>query len=413
MTYRSDIYLGLDEAIDPSNYIIATFFLAGASNLQDRALELAAESSIGTWTEVHTLSPEIVENLAAKIVKIQDDGIIQVAYPLELFEGGNLPQLLSDVAGNVFGMKTIENLRLNDLDIPEDYAKTFPGPAFGIDGVRKAINAEATRPLVGTIIKPKLGLNSERHAQVAYEAWSGGLDFVKDDENLSNQTFNRFESRIALTLEKADLVYEETGRKVLYAANITAPADVMLERAEYVKAQGGLCIMMDVFTAGFSAVQYIRNQNLGLIIHAHRAMHGAFTRQKDHGITNLTFAKLLRLAGVDLLHTGTVVGKMEGDRTEVLELGRFLQGPFYGQKPVFPAASGGLHPGLLPALVDLYGVDVACMFGGGAHGHPQKTRAGARAIRQAVEAVQQNIPLATYAETHPELKIALEFWSQP
>lgn len=412
MTYRSEIYLGLDEEIDPSNYIIVTFRLPEKVNLQDRALELAAESSIGTWTEVHTLSPEIIENMAAKIIDIQDSGLIQIAYPLALFEDGNIPQLLSDIAGNVFGMKTLDHLRLMDLAIPEAYAKTFPGPAFGIDGVRKAINAEANRPIVGTIIKPKLGLNSERHAQVAYEAWSGGLDFVKDDENLSNQNFNRFESRIALTLEKADLVYEETGRKVLYAANITAPADVMLERAEYVKAQSGLCIMMDVFTAGFSAVQYIRNQNLGLIIHAHRAMHGAFTRQKDHGITNLAFAKLLRLAGVDLLHTGTVVGKMEGDRTEVLELGRFLQGPFYGQKPVFPAASGGLHPGLLPALVAIYGVDVACMFGGGCHGHPWGSKKGAQAIRQAVEAIVQKISLEKYAETHPELQKALEFWAQ-
>lgn len=412
MTYRSDIYLGLDEEIDPSNYIIVTFRLPEKVNLQDRALELAAESSIGTWTEVHTLSPEIIENMAAKIIDIQDSGLIQIAYPLTLFEDGNIPQLLSDVAGNVFGMKTLDHLRLMDLAIPEAYAKTFPGPAFGIDGVRKAINAEANRPIVGTIIKPKLGLDSARHAQVAYEAWSGGLDFVKDDENLSNQTFNRFESRITLTLEKADLVYEETGRKVLYAANITAPADVMLKRAEYVKAQGGLCIMMDVFTAGFSAVQYIRNQNLGLIIHAHRAMHGAFTRLKDHGITNLAFAKLLRLAGVDLLHTGTVVGKMEGDRTEVLELGRFLQGPFYGHHPVFPAASGGLHPGLLPALVALYGVDVACMFGGGCHGHPWGSKKGAQAIRQAVEAIMQKISLEKYAETHPELQKALELWGQ-
>lgn len=413
MTYRSEIYLGLDEAIDPSNYIIATFLLAEASNLQDRALELAAESSIGTWTEVHTLSPEIVEKLAAKIVKIQDNGVIQVAYPLELFEGGNLPQLLSDVAGNVFGMKTIENLRLNDLDIPEYYAKTFPGPAFGIQGVRTAIDAEPDRPLVGTIIKPKLGLDSERHAQVAYEAWSGGLDFVKDDENLSNQSFNRFETRITRTLEMADRVQEETGRKVMYAANITAPSDIMLKRAEFVKEQGGICIMIDVLTAGFSAVQYIRNQKLGLVIHAHRAMHGAITRRKDHGISNLVFAKLLRLAGVDLLHTGTVVGKMEGDQAEVLGLGRFLQGPFYTHKPVFPVASGGLHPGLLSSIVQLYGPDVGAMFGGGCHGHPWGSLKGARAIRQAVEAVQQGIPLAIYAESHPELKTALEFWSKP
>ena len=123
--------------------------------------------------------------------------------------------------------------------------------------------------------------------------------------------------------------------------------------------------MIDVLTAGFSGVQYIRNQNLGMIIHAHRAMHGALTRKKDHGITNLVFAKLLRLAGVDLLHTGTVVGKMEGDREEVLGLGRFMQGPFHDLAPAFPVASGGLHPGLLPHIVDLYGPDVGAMFGGG------------------------------------------------
>lgn len=178
--------------------------------------------------------------------------------------------------------------------------------------------------------------------------------------------------------------------------------------------------MIDVVTVGFSALQELRRQNLGLIIHAHRAMHSAFTRNPKHGISMLVLAKLLRLAGVDQLHTGTVVGKMEGKKEGILAINELLEEDWLGNnilkedwrhlKPVLPIASGGLHPALVPKLIKILGKDVIINFGGGIHGHPQGTTSGAKAVRQAVEATIKNIPLKQYAQNHQELKIAIEHW---
>jgi len=165
-----------------------------------------------------------------------------------------------------------------------------------------------------------------------------------------------------------------------------------------------------VVTVGFSALQSLRKLNLGLFIYAHRAMHSAFTRNEKHGISFLVLAKLLRLAGVDLLHAGTIVGKMEGERKPVLEVFKFLRSSWGNLKTVLPAASGGLHPGLIPELVKSFGVNFSMNFGGGIHGHPQGTLTGAIAARQALEATLKNIPLKNYARNHLELKVVLEHW---
>jgi len=175
------------------------------------------------------------------------------------------------------------------------------------------------RPLVGTIIKPKLGLKTKDHAQVAYEAWSGGCDIVKDDENLSSQQFNLFEERVIHTLESRDKAESETGERKVYMVNITAETNIMLKRAEYVLDHGGEYVMIDILTCGFSALQTLRNQNYKLVIHAHRAGHAAFTKNPKHGIAMRVIAKISRIIGVDQLHVGTVVGKMSETKQEVLE----------------------------------------------------------------------------------------------
>jgi len=171
-------------------------------------------------------------------------------------------------------------------------------------------------------------------------------------------------------------------------------------------------VMVDVVSMGFSALDYFRRQNLGLIIHGHRAGHSAFTRDKNHGISMLVLAKLLRLVGIDQLHTGTVVGKMEGKKEDVIKINEFLRGKFGKLKPVLPIASGGMHPGLVPKLIKILGKDLVINFGGGIHGHPKGSEAGARAVYQAIEATMKNISLEVYAKTHKELREALEYWSQ-
>jgi ribulose-bisphosphate carboxylase large chain len=378
-------------------------------SLKEAVGGVAAESSIGTWTELTTDKP-YVKGLAARVFSIEGN-VARIAYPVELFEGGNMPNVLSSVAGNVFGLGALRNLRLLDVEFPSKLVKSFRGPRFGIEGVRKLLRVRE-RPLVGTIIKPKLGLRTVDHARVAYEAWVGGCDVVKDDENLSDQGFNPFEERVLRTLEMRDRAESETGERKVYMVNVTAETEVMLRRAEFVAANGGEYVMVDILTCGWSALQTLRDRDFGLVVHAHRAGHAAFTKNPKHGVAMRVVAKVARIVGVDQLHVGTAVGKMSESREEVLGNVEALKMPMDGVKRVLPVASGGLHPRLVPALMEIFGNDVVIQAGGGIHGHTDGTVAGARAMRQAVDATLKGETLEEYAETHKELKVALQLWKE-
>ena len=377
--------------------------------MEEAAGGVAAESSIGTWTELTTVKP-YVEKLAARVFSVERNNV-KIAYSIELFEPRNIPNILSSVSGNVFGLKTLKNLRLNDVHFPSELIRSFKGPKYGVEGIRKLLRVYV-RPLVGTIIKPKLGLKTLDHAQVAYEAWVGGCDIVKDDENLSSQRFNPFEERVVKTLESRDKAEEETGERKVYMVNITAETREMLRRAEFVLNHVGEYVMVDILTCGFSALQTLREEDFNLVIHAHRAGHAAFTKNPKHGISMRVIAKISRIIGVDQLHVGTVVGKMFETREEVAENCEALKREMDGLKRVLPVASGGLHPGLVPALIEFFGKDFVIQAGGGIHGHRDGTIAGAKAMRQAVDAALKGIPLSEYAKTHRELEMALQMWRQ-
>ncbi|MEM2974653.1 MAG: type III ribulose-bisphosphate carboxylase, partial [Candidatus Micrarchaeia archaeon] len=362
------------------------------------AAAVAAESSIGTWTDVATSKP-YVKRLAAHVFAMDPtSGFVDVAYPIEAFESGNIPQLLSSVAGNIFGMKEAANLRLLDIKFPKSYIKAYKGPLFGIEGVRKLLRVKA-RPLVGTIIKPKMGLNSRDHAQVAYEAWIGGCDIVKDDENLTGQKFNKFKERVVKTLRLRDRAEKQTGERKIYMVNVTAETNEMIKRMRFLEDEGNEYAMVDIITVGWSGLQTLReaNNRLQLVLHAHRAGHAAFTRYDKHGIHMVIIAKLCRIIGMDQLHIGTVVGKMAGGIEEIVACKDAISlkktsdtKPFLGQDwgriaPTLPVASGGLHPGHFPKLMNIFGNDVVIQAGGGIHGHPGGTVKGAMAARQAVD----------------------------
>jgi ribulose-bisphosphate carboxylase large chain len=378
-------------------------------SMDEAAGAVAAESSIGTWTELTTAKP-YVEKFAAHVFTVEGNRV-NIAYPAQLFEPGNMPNILSSVAGNVFGLGALKNLKLIDIQFPPDLTNSFKGPKYGVQGIRKLLNVY-DRPLVGTIIKPKLGLKTRDHARVAYDAWKGGCDMVKDDENLSSQTFNPFEERLTWTLESRDRAQEETGEKKVYLINITGETKDMLRRAQLVLDHGGEYVMIDILTCGFAALQTFRQQDFDLVIHAHRAGHAAFTKNPKHGISMRVIAEAARMVGVDQLHVGTVVGKMFETKEEVEENCEALRMTMSGLKPVLPVASGGLHPGLVPSLLEYLGRDVVIQAGGGIHGHPDGTVAGARAMRQAVDAALQGIPLNQYAARKKELKTALKIWGQ-
>jgi len=392
-------------------------------SLEKAADAIAAESSIGTWTEVDALDAALRDRLRARVVALEGDRAT-VAYPAVLFEGGNMAQVYSSVAGNIFGMKEIAALRLEAVRFPRLLAATFPGAAFGIGGIRAALGV-VDRPLVGTIVKPKIGLPPAQQARIVYEAMAAGCDVVKDDENLTSQDFCPFEERLRLCLDAAKRAEDETGDAKGYIPNVTASTEVMLRRAGQVAHLGGRFAMVDLVTAGWAGVQSLRNAGLPLILHGHRAMHAAFTRDPAHGIAMAVLARSARLAGIDQLHVGTAVGKMEGRAEEVLrsaaaltaspaEAGSGADGQGWeGFRPAMPIASGGLHPGHVPAVLALLGRDVILQFGGGIHGHPGGTGAGTRAARQAVDAALSGVPLGTAARSAPELAAALERWGTP
>ena len=402
--------------------LICKFYLEPNNiTIEKAASHVALESSIGTWTDICTMNKRIAKTLKPSVFYInKKSNIIKIAYNHNLFEKNNMPQILSSIAGNIFGMSAVKNLRLIDISFPESIIRSFKGPKFGIKGIRK-ITSIKKRPLTGTIIKPKLGLIEKEHAMVAYDAWTGGLDIVKDDENLTSMKFNNFNKRVIETLKMRNKAEKETGETKIYMPNVTAETNEMIKRAKFVKANGGRYVMIDIITSGWSALQTLRNADLGLVIHAHRAGHAAFTRNEKHGISMLAIAKIARLIGVDQLHIGAIVGKMTGTKHEVKDIGEniekqiinkngshILEQKWYNIKPTLAVCSGGLHPGCVPSLMKTMGNNIVMQFGGGCHGHPDGTKAGAIAIRQAVDSAIKKIPLKNYARDHKELKRALD-----
>ncbi|MEM5766222.1 MAG: type III ribulose-bisphosphate carboxylase [Candidatus Aenigmatarchaeota archaeon] len=373
-------------------------------SMKKAAGSIAAESSTGTWVHVKTEKP-YVKKLAAKVFDIKRN-LVKIAYPIDLFEPGNMPNIMSSVAGNVFGMKNLKNLRLNDIHFPEKLLKSFRGPKYGIDGIRKILKVKE-RPLIGTIIKPKVGLKSKDHAKIAYEAWVGGCDIVKDDENLGNQKFNKFKERLEKTLNMKEKAEKETGEKKIYMVNVTAETEEMLRRTKIVEEMGNEYVMVDIITVGWSALQTLRNHDFDLVLHGHRAGHAMMTRNPKHGISMKVLAKLNRIVGIDQLHVGAI-GKMFEEKKEVLENLEAVKEEMYKLKPVMPVASGGLSPVDIPKIFEIFGKDVVIQAGGGIHAHKLGTRAGAAAMRQTLEAILKGISLEEYIKNHKELKIALE-----
>jgi ribulose-bisphosphate carboxylase large chain len=369
---------------------------------------VAGESSVGTWTKLTTMTRRIAR-MGARVYEIRGRHV-RIAYPAVLFELGNMPQILSSIAGNVFGMKAVANLRLEDVEFPRSIIHSFRGPELGCDDILKVTGSRG-RPVLGTIFKPKVGMTAAEMAENAYVVYSNGITWTKDDENLGSMRFNRFEDRVVRMLDVVDRIKSEQGRTVIYAANTTGPVNDMLRRADFIKEHGGRCAMVDVLTVGWSALQALREQRLKLILHAHRAGHAAVTRNPRHGISMLVLAKIARLIGVSALHTGTAgIGKMESGEEETERANAFLRLRWHGLKAVMPIASGGLHPGLVPALIRRLGTDVIINSGGGVWGHPMGPAAGAKAMVQAVDAALEGIPLNRYAKSHPELHAALTKW---
>jgi ribulose-bisphosphate carboxylase large chain len=410
----------------------------------EAAAAVAGESSTATWTVVWTDRLTAHEHYMAKAYEVSaipgrpGEYLAKIAYDIDLFEEGSIANLTSSIIGNVFGFKALKALRLEDMRIPVHYIKTFQGPAHGIVSEREMLD-KFGRPLLGATVKPKLGLSAKNYGRVVYEATRGGLDFTKDDENINSQPFMRWRERFLYAIEGVNRAQAATGEIKGHYMNVTAgDMEEMYERAEFAKELGSVIIMIDL-TIGYTAMQSMAKwaRRNGLILHLHRAGHSTYTRQKTHGVSFRVISKWCRLIGVDHIHAGTVVGKLEGDPLTTKgyydtlrldhvpanpETGIYFDQDWASMPGVMPVASGGIHAGQMHQLLSYLGEDVILQFGGGTIGHPMGIGAGATANRVAVEAMiqarnegkdyfQEGPDILEHAAKGcPELQAALNVW---
>ncbi|MCE2970513.1 MAG: form I ribulose bisphosphate carboxylase large subunit [Burkholderiales bacterium] len=411
---------------------------------EEAAAAVAGESSTATWTVVWTDRLTACDSYRAKAYRVDPvpnqpgSYFAYVAYDIILFEEGSIANMTASLIGNVFSFKPLKAARLEDIRIPVAYVKTFKGPPTGIIVERERLNCYG-RALLGATMKPKLGLSGRNYGRVVYEGLKGGLDFTKDDENINSQPFMHWRDRFLYCMEAVNKAAAGTGEVKGHYLNITAATmEDMYERAEFAKSLGSNIFMIDL-VIGWTAIQSMSNwaRKNDMILHMHRAGHGTYARQKNHGVSFRVIAKWLRLAGVDHLHCGTAVGKLEGDPMTVqgyynvcrdsvtkqdLSRGLFFEQDWCDLRKVMPVASGGIHAGQMHQLLNLFGDDVELQFGGGTIGHPAGIQAGATANRVALEAMTKarnegrDIAtegpdiLAAAAKWCGPLKQALETW---
>lgn len=447
--------------IKGGDYMLCAFhFLPGGNlNVLQASAEIAAESSTGTNFKVNT-ETKFSRSLNAIVYQVDlKKNLVWIAYPWRIFDRvGNVQNILTFIVGNVLGMKEVSALKLLDVWFPPSMLEQYDGPSYTLDDMRKYLGVY-DRPILGTIIKPKIGLTSSEYAEVCYDFWVGGGDFVKNDEPQANQDFCPYDKMVLEVKQAMDKAVKETGKKKVHSFNVSAPDfDTMIERCEMIKnagfEEGSYAFLIDGITAGWMAVQTLRRRYPNVFIHFHRAAHGAFTRPENpFGFSVLVLSKFARLAGASGIHTGTAgVGKMSGSPKEditaannILRLNAkghlFEQSwskvfpndldvlnlikedyshhvileddSWRGIKKCCPIISGGLNPTLLKPFIDIMGsIDFITTMGAGCHAHPDGTRSGAKALVQACEAYKKGVDIKEYAKENKELKRAIEFFTK-
>src|SRR5690242_19159795 len=410
----------------------------------EAAAAVAGESSTATWTVVWTDRLTACDSYRAKAFRVDPvPGIpgqyfAWVAYDIILFEEGSIANMTASLIGNVFSFKPLKAARLEDIRVPVAYVKTFKGPPTGLVVERERLD-KFGRPLLGATTKPKLGLSGRNYGRVVYEGLKGGLDFMKDDENINSQPFMHWRDRFLYCMEAVNKASAATGEVKGHYLNVTAGTmEDMYERAEFAKSLGSVIIMIDL-VIGYTAIQSMAKwaRKHDMILHLHRAGNSTYSRQKNHGMNFRVICKWMRMAGVDHIHAGTVVGKLEGDPLMIkgfydtlrdthtprsLETGLFFDQDWASLNKVMPVASGGIHAGQMHQLIHYLGEDVILQFGGGTIGHPMGIQAGATANRVALEAMifarnegrdyfrEGPQILEAAAKTCKPLKAALDTW---
>ncbi|MEA4964898.1 MAG: RuBisCO large subunit C-terminal-like domain-containing protein [Oscillospiraceae bacterium] len=403
------------------NYIIGTYqIVTSTKNIEKLALAIADEQTTGTWIAVAKETSDKKRRFGAKVVSIYQvpdmasDGyaeeestyIVQIAFPATNF-GANIPMILSTIFGNIASSGKIKWL---DCAMPKSYVEQFKGPKFGVEGLRKLLNVY-DRPLLNAMIKPNVGWTPEEGAELFYEAARGGVDVIKDDELLSaNMDFCPLAERVPKFMEMERRAFEETGEHTLYAVNITDSVAKLKDNAHRALDLGANCLMINYYTVGFDAAKMIADDpDINVPILAHVDYAGAQVSSTFTGVSApLLMAKILRLAGADFAIYGTPWGKFPVSQ-KLFERGfRFFTQDWWNIKPCMMACSGGTTQFIVNDCVKSLGIDMIMAAGGAVHGHPDGSFAGAKSMRQAIDAAVKGIDLFTFAETHSELQAMID-----
>lgn len=468
------LFLG-DESVHNDRYLLAVYRAVPQDGiaLDDLATEIAAEASTGSNLKVGSATNYSLE-LNARVYKVDEKNhLIWIAFPWEIFDSdGNVQNILTFIVGNIMGVGESKGCRLLDVYFPPSMLVHYDGPRTTIDDMRNYLEVFDS-PILGTIIKPKIGLTPNEYAELCYDFWVGGGMFVKNDEPQANQHFSPFTHMVDAVRMAMDRAEDKTGRTKVHSFNISAvDFDTMIRRAEYVVSKmkpGSYAFLVDGITAGWTAIQTIRRRYPDVFLHFHRAGHGAITREENpFGMTVPVLTMFGRLAGASGMHTGTAgVGKMAGTPDiDMMAAKQALnvraEGQFFTQiwskiphadsdlqkmikdeetkaamnlrsfvksqadvthldtmehdwrvvRKMAPIISGGLNPVLLPEFIEVMGtIDFIVTMGGGVHSHPMGTQSGTTAVVQSYEAWKQGVSLEEYAKDHEELKVAVDFYN--
>ena len=392
----------------------------------DAAAVIAGEQSAGTFTRTALESDELRERFSARVTSITElpasgrpplpgaDGdwsharraLIDIEFPLHNF-GPSIPNLLSAIAGNLWEIRQVGAIKLIDLDLPDDFSTVYPGPAFGVGGTRE-LTQRPDGPLLGTIIKPSIGLSAHALSGLVADLGLAGIDFIKDDELQANSPAMPLSVRVPAVMRALDEVERRTGRRPMYAVNITDDIAQLRANHDLVRDHGGTCVMASINSIGLAGVAYLRSFS-ELPIHAHRNGFGAISRSPQLGFAFRPYQKLARLAGADHMHTNGISNKFFESDAEVLAAIDDVRTPLFGGYETLPVLSSGQTPGLAAATYAAVGTtDLLVLAGGGIHGHPQGSAAGVRALREAWAAAAAGEPLDERAARVPELAVALD-----
>ena len=424
----ADKPIALPEGLDLENHVLATYWIQADRSMDMSIMGqfLAIEQTTGTWVPVPGETPEVRAGHVAKVIGVYEapyyeyalppevsnrQYIVQVAFPAANVED-QLPMMLTATIGNI---SMVPNFKLLDLRIPKTTLDQYNGPKFGTDGWWKTLGLKKGRPLLNNMIKPCSGYPLEVGAKLFREAALGGCDVIKDDELIANMRYNDAVKRVKAYMKIEKEVYEETGEHTIYTVNVTDRLPRMFDLAKRCVAAGVNGLMVNYLAVGPEAMRALADDPaIQVPILAHMDLAGVYYMAPNQGISSpLILGKIPRLCGADaIVLPFSMGGKAEYMHERFMNAVRNLTYPFGHLKPTMPMPSGGITPANAADIVNACGKDIMIGSGGGIHAHPRGPRAGARALRQAIDAAVQGIPLEEYAKEHEELGLALGLWGK-